>query len=270
MLIAEITRMNTTNVHVQVTEFGRIAADLDAITSVADEALWRDAAAVLRERIYVVDGGTVRVRIDWSPLAEQDGAETLHLDCEVLDERARPTRPDAASFVELFLHDAFLVLNLAVPGSMSGSFVTLSGDEFRSSEVTLSARVFEYGARTIDVLPLRDVLRWYDALELGASQIAIGGVAKALFHLLHLARHDEDEATSIVRLGHALAGLDVEFDESFAEVYRTQTNGAAPLFHPMANDALDPRVDELSFEWTEVADRAGSTLVKVLQARIRR
>ena len=269
MLIAEITMMNRTNVHVQVTDFGRLAADLDALTGAAQDALWRAAGEVLRERTYRTDDGAVRVRVDWSAMAQRDDEETLQLDFEVVDERARAERRDVPSFTALFLHDAFLLLNLAVPGSMSGTFVTLSADEHRSSEITLSARLFEYGARRIGVLPLRDVVRWYDGLALGASQIALGGAAKALFHLLHLARREEDEAASIVHLGHALIALDVPLEERFAELHREHTTGIAPLFHPLADDALDARIDELSMEWTEAADRAAATLVGALQARIK-
>lgn len=269
MLIAEITKMNATKVHVQVTEFGRIAADIDAVIGAAEDVLWREAIEVLRERTYASHDGVVQVRVDWSVMTERDQEETLQLEFEVIDERVRADRRDAPSFVELFLHDAFLLLNLAVPGSMSGTFVTLSGHEHRASEITLSARVFEYGARRVDALPLRDVVRWYDGLAIGASQIAIGGVAKALFHVLHLARREEDEAASITHLGHALTALDVPLVARFGELYREHTTGSAPLFHPMADDALDSRIDELSMEWITAIDRAAATLVEALRLRIR-
>src|SRR5688572_27256368 len=189
--------MNANTLHVQLTGLVRTTANLESVTTAADIAVWRSAAEVLRERTYANEHGTVRVQVDWDPLVMRDHAddESVQFEVQVIGAGER----DAASYAALFFHDAFLMLNLAVPGSFGGTIAILSG----GSEIALSARMFEYawaassrnGSPSIDVLQLRDVVAWYDGLQLGTQQVATDGVAKALFLMLHLARREEDEST---------------------------------------------------------------------------
>jgi hypothetical protein len=274
--------MNTHTLHVQLTGLARTTANLESITNAADVAVWRSAAEVLRERAYATEDGAVRVQVDWDPLVMRDHADEgpVQFEVQVTDERAKADARDAESFAALFFHDAFLMLNLAVPGSFGGVLTILSG----GSEIALSARLFEYawaaasrndsagsrnGSPHIEPLPLPDVRAWYDALALGAQQLATDGVAKALFILLHLARRDEDESTSVVRLGQALEALEVGVAPHFFELRDAIVHGVAPVLHPLADDALDARVDDESLELVNASDFAASVVVGTLQARIR-
>jgi hypothetical protein len=277
--------MNDITLHVQLTGLARTTANLESITTAADAAVWRSAAAVLRERTYVTAGGVVRVRVDWDPLVMRDPGEeaAVQFEVQVADERRKPDARDAASFVALFFHDAFLLLNLAVPGSFGGAIDILSGDEHRASAIALNARMFEYawataarnGSSPIEPLPLPDVIAWYDALHLGTSQVATKDVAKALFLILQLARREEDESTSVIRLAQALeAVLDAgeQDDDELAQLFELRdaiVHGAAPVLHPLADDSLDELVDEESLALVNASDFAGSVLVSALQARIR-
>lgn len=263
--------MNTQTLHVQLSGHARTTANLESVTTAADIAVWRSAAEVLRERTYATEEGTVRVQVDWDPLVMRDHADDGAVQFEVrvigADDR------DAASFVALFFHDAFLALNLAVPGSFSGTITILYG----GSEIALSARMFEYawaassrnGSPPIEVLPLRNVVAWYDGLQLGTQQVATEGVAKVLFILLHLARREEDESTSVVRLGQALEALDIGAAPHFFELRDAIVHGVAPVLHPLADDALDERVDVESLELVNASDFAASVVVSALQALIR-
>jgi len=266
--------MNST-LHVQITGLGRTIANLETLTNAADAALWRSASEVLRERAYVTATGAVRVSVDWSPFVDRDD-DLVALDVHIADEREKGDSRDAASFVELFFHDLFLLLNLAVPGSFGGVIVILADGEHRASEVTLSARVFEYawatatrnGGPSIAPLPLADVIRWYDALQMGTQQIATTDVTKALFVLLQLARAEENESTSVLLLGQALEALS-EGAPQFFELRDAIVHGTAPVLHPMADDALDDRVDDASIELVNAADLAASIVVNAIQARVR-
>lgn len=260
----------TTTIHVQLSGLPRTTANLESITTAADVDVWRSAAELLRERTYATDDGAVRVRIDWDAPFE----------VQVDDERENADAGDASSFVSLFFHDAFLLLNLAVPGSFGGVLAMLSDGTHRSSEVTLSARMFEYawataernGGPVIEPLPLREVMAWYDALQIGTQQIATDGVVKALFALLHLARGEEDESMSMFRLGQALEALSIEPSSSLASFFALRNalvDGTAPVLHPLADDGLDPRVDDQSLELVNASDLAASVIVGALQARIR-
>jgi hypothetical protein len=282
ILIAEIMKMNTT-LHVQITGLGRTTANNETLTTAADEALWRSAAEELRERAYATASGVVRVSIDWRPLSEREDeavvASVVALEVQVADEREKGDPRDVVSFVELFFHDAFLLLNLAVPGSFGGVIVTLADGWHQASEVALSARLFEYawatatrnGRPSIEPLPLADVVRWYDALETGTQQLATTGVTKALFILLHLARAEENESMSILGLGQALEALQASNEAlpRFFELRDAIVHGTAPVLHPMADDALDDGIDDASIELVNAADLASSVIVSAIQELVR-
>ena len=259
--------MNTNTLHVQLTGHARTTANLESVTTAADLAVWRSAAEVLRERTYAAEDGSVRVQVDWDPLVMRDHADESPVQFEVRVSGANER--DVASYAALFFHDAFLLLNLAVPGSFGGAITILSG----ASELALSARVFEYAwaasASSIEPLPLADVVKWYDALALGATQVATDGVAKALFLLLHLARDEEDESMSVVRLGQALEALDTGATAQFFELRDAIVHGVAPVLHPLADDALDAHVDDESLQLVNASDYAASVVVSALQGLIR-
>jgi hypothetical protein len=208
---------------------------------------------VVRERVY----GAVRVTAEW----------TAHL--VLLQVAGDVDRRDAPAFVELFFHDAFLLLNLAAPGSFGGRIATRGG-ELRVRELTFDPRVFA-GANG-ERLPLDQVTRWYDALQLGTQQIASTGETIALFELLHLARAEEDEERSILRLARAAEAL-LGRPDSLRRLFELRdpiAQGRTPVFHPMHDDALDPRVEDAAREWIEIADAAAAAVTGALRDRIRR
>jgi hypothetical protein len=269
MLTAEMTTM-IANIDVRITSLGRATANLAPVTRQADAAVWREAAEVLRERIYATARGVVRVRADWSTLLER---EEVQLVVHVFDEREAADTRDAASFAELYLHDVFLLMNVAVPGSLSAALSVNGGIPFG-----LDARMFEYawvtasrnGASRIAPLLLADVVAWYDALGIGTQQMAPTAIATALFHLLHLARGDEDDVLTILRLAQAAEALELH-GAAVRKLYALRdsiVHGTAPVMHPMHDDALDPRVDHDTLDVTDAVDLAASAIVSALQEQI--
>lgn len=267
MLSPETMSMNEFAFDVRFIRNERVTADLERLATQAEAELWASADA-LRERVYA----DVQVEIDWTPLLERKRTARLHP--RVLgniDER------DAAAYVELFFHDAFLVFNLAVPGSFSG---TLTGRGLNA--IRLDAKIFEYAWVTaarndwplIDVLPLRDVIAWYDRAGIGTTQLATTAAAKALLHLLHLARIEEDEHTSVLRLSQSLEALYGDRTPTLPprifELRDAVARGTAPVVHPMHDDALDARVDAIALDFIDAADLAASLVVGELQAQVRR
>ncbi|HEY0142617.1 MAG TPA: hypothetical protein VGF48_17090 [Thermoanaerobaculia bacterium] len=243
---------------VRFNRFDRVAADLESIAEQAEATLYET----------VIRGyGDVEVEIDLAPLAEPKRSVKLSpLVRGEIDPR------DAAAYVELFFHDLFLMLNLAVPGSFSGIVSSP-----RTNELRFDARVFEYAWVTaarndwpyVDTLPLRDVMRWFEAQQLGTAQIATTGTARALVHLLHLARHEEDETASVTRLAQALEGLGAEVPADVDELRDAIARGTARLIHPMHDDSFDDSLDAMALDFTDAADLAASLVVSALQSRIR-
>jgi hypothetical protein len=225
------------------------------------EIVLGDAAPeqVVRERAY----GAVRVSATWPdalvPPVIRVAVE-VHGDVD---------RKDAPAYAELFFHDVFLLLNLASPGSFGGT-ITITGGELRVRELTFDPRVFAYAA-PFATLRLTDVVRWYDSVTLGTQQIASPGVATALVQLLYLARSPERDDESIVRLAIAAEAV-VARDHIPARLLTLRddiAHGRVPMIHPMHDDSLDPRVEDATREWIELADTAACLVIGALQERIR-
>jgi hypothetical protein len=212
---------------------------------------------VVRERVY----GGVRVSAEW--LAQLAAPEVR----VALEVRGDLEPRDAPAYVELFFHDVFLLLNLASPGSFGGT-ISISGGELRVRELTFDPRVFTYAA-PLATLPLADVVAWYDGLHLGTQQVASGGIATALVQLLHLARGPECDEDSVMRLAIAASALDVQPPRRLFELRDDIAHGRVPMLHPMHDDALDPRVEDATREWIEVADATAHLVIGALQERVR-
>ncbi|HET7434734.1 MAG TPA: hypothetical protein VFN10_08485 [Thermoanaerobaculia bacterium] len=213
-------------------------------------------AEVVRERVY----GAVRVVAEWPrdlSAAEPRFAVTVSGEVD---------RKDAPAYVELFFHDVYLLMNLASPGSFDGT-VSISGGELRVRELTFSARLFSNAERR---LPLERVVAWYESLGIGARQVATAGAAVAVFEVLHLARREEDDEESIIRLARAVEAV-VGRPESLQRLFTLRdeiVQGHAPAYHPMHDDALDPLVLDATEEWIETADAAAGALIAALQAQV--
>jgi hypothetical protein len=260
------------NFDIEITRAERLAADPDPETTAA---IWTAAATALATRSYRTDTGMVRVHAAWPRFTEEP---TIRFPLRVADERQPADPRDLPAFVELFFHDAFLICNIAVPGSFSGTIST-SGEHHRVRELTLSAAVFELasitaarnGAPRIRPLPLPNVIAWFDSLALDAHQLATTPIARALFHLLHLARTPDGDAMSLLRLTQAVEALGTPMPAAVLAIRDAIAYGTAPLFHPMHDDAIDPSIEEeSSMDWIDAADVAASILVSELQTKVRR
>jgi hypothetical protein len=198
----------------------------------ADE-FFRSAWSALRERAY----GSILVQADWAPLASDE--DIVQIEVTVIGEL---DPRDISAYVELFFHDAFLLFNIALPGSFGGA-ITISGGEFRVNDLSFDAAPFACGASS---MPLSEVAAWYPA---GTNQIAAAPMQIVLFHLLHIGRGGHDEWMQRARLNECLKALGI--NESIDEI---------PVTHPMHDESLDERIDDAA---SDVVDRA---MVRVLTA----
>jgi hypothetical protein len=225
----------------------------DAEISLADVAL----VDVVRVRAY----GGVSVTAQWPG---ELAAPEIRVALEVTGD-LEPR--DAPAYVELFFHDIFLLLNLASPGSFGGA-IAISSSGLRVRELSFDPRLFAYAA-PLGTLPLTDVIRWYDGLDLGTRQLATDGAAVALVQLLHLACGPEREEESILRLAAATDALSQTPQARLAELRDDIARGRTPVIHPMHDDALDPRVEGATRDWLEVADAAAHMVIDALQQKVK-
>jgi len=212
----------------------RFSAEVARQTRVPNAVeFFREAAAVLSDRAY----GDILVQADWTPLASDD--DVVRMDVTVIGDLAPR---DAPAYVELFFHDAFLLFNIALPGSFGGA-ITISGGEFRMNDLSFDAAPFACGA---SLMPLAEVVAWHRA---ETNQIASTPMQNVLFHLLHIGHGGHDEWMQRARLNACLQAL--EIDEPLAEM---------AVIHPMHDESLDDCIDDAA---TEIIDRA---MVRVLTA----
>lgn len=216
-------------------------------------------AELVRERAY----GPVYVTAEWP-------AELATPEVRVaLEVRGAPDHRDAPAYAELFFHDAFLLMNLASPGSFDGT-IAIAGGDLRMRPLSFSARLFAV-ARELETIPLRRVTTWWDALAVGTRQIASSAEEVASFELLQLARAEEDEEVAILRLARAAEAL-LGRTDSLQRLFTLRdeiASGQTPSYHPMHDDALDADVEDATAEWIEVTDHAAILIIRELQKRIR-
>jgi hypothetical protein len=259
MLVAEIMTMNHVTFTAEIARSSRVTADIDARH---DELLWRSAADVLAHREYGTDAGAVLVQTDWRPMQSSD--EIVQTVITLTSEPARAHARDLPSVVERYFHDAFLLLNIAVPGVFGGVIAT-SGGEFRVEELTFDASLFEYAwvsamrSSTPQAAPLDlgEVRAWYDALGIGTREVAESAIEKVLYHCLHMAR-STDEWARRVRLTLCLEALEIANDD-LRSVLDTRN---APVLHPAHE------LDES--EVTIATDQAMALVLSRIQADVRR
>jgi hypothetical protein len=215
----------------------RFSAEVARQTRVPNAVdFFRGAADSLRDRAY----GNILVQADWTPLASDD--DIVRIDVAVIDAEDRLAAHDVPAYVELFFHDAFLLFNIALPGSFGGA-ITLTGGEFRVNDLSFDAAPFACGASSI---PLAEVVAWHRP---ETNQIAATPMQTVLFHLLRIGRGGHDEWMQRARLNECLKALGIE--ESLEEI---------AVIHPMHDETLDACVDDAA---TDIVDRA---MVRVLMA----
>lgn len=229
------------NEHRFTAEVARHARDAGAA-----KELWTSATTSLQERTYATPKGIVRVTTDWRPLAAEE--DVVRIDVTVIDENGHLAPRDVPSFVEIFFYDAFLLFNIALPGSFSAA-ITVSGGELRVNELTFDAAPFAAGVST--AIPLNDVVTWYRG---GTEQIASTPMQKVLFHLLHIGCNGADEWTLCARLDACLKELGI-----------SEPSREASIIHPMHDEALDERLDDSAME---PIDRAMTRVMTAVQQAV--
>jgi hypothetical protein len=201
----------------------------------------RPAAAItpisLPERSY----GGIRVRAGWAPLDSDD--DIVRIDVNVIDDEGRLSAREVPAYVELFFHDVFLIVNIAVPGSLGG-VITVTGGDYRVNDLSFDASPFACGITSS--IPLEEVASWYPS---GTEQVASTPMQTVLLHLLQIGRGGHDEWMLRARLDacHRALGIDEPIEE-------------VAVVHPMRDESLNSRLDDRA---TEVVDRA---MVRVLTA----
>jgi hypothetical protein len=182
------------------------------------------------------------------------------------------------------MHDIFLIMNLANPGSCDFDRVKFRrrGNERPSyHQVSLSEIQFDISCLnglegawpSPTTLPLKDVVAWFSQIRSGLNQVPQNRIEKVLFALLHIA-NQELSATTVIWLFHSLETLlDTKPGENFRvlvdrirlllepsepelkvlnkkmralyDLRSAFVHGGLEVSHPLHNEMLDKRVSVL-------------------------
>ncbi|WP_175626137.1 MULTISPECIES: hypothetical protein [Oxalobacteraceae] len=267
--------------------------------------LWENLPASICERTYQHEKRIITVQVEWtavvellrqqykissllhktSRISQQDLAilfKTQEVPCRVTISGdtaiEKGVNSHYQSFVECFLYDVFLILNLSVPGSADFYNVGFIDTDKSFKSLQLSAYYLELlsqdkspdwpKAKTIDVT---QVEHWYNGIHRPTAQVAENPVESALFSLLHICRSRGEpgdivwifygfESLFKTRVGENFSALVERIslllspDEKQKAVLRKQlrkmydfrssfVHGGLQVIHPMHHDGLDDRIN---------------------------
>ena len=312
--------------------FLRAHDDHNDIIDAAIKDFWRNPPQQLTHRTYEHEGHTIHVHIDWRPflrnlnrlatLFDTSQENNKYSSAEkwlkkvispvkfkssvsIKDKiRDNQLRVQPHFFLEMFIHEVFLIANLSVPGSVS---FRGSVDQGRfSSEITLDGSVFELAwMHALDgrwpaneALSRQDVLGWFKSLNLSCKQLPESGIEKALYALLHIAKNDQ-QIESIVWIFHGLEGLvssnpggnfsamirrlsailDLKSSQQkilkkrLTEMYQMRSafvHGGYAVPHPLCNEVVDKRLDDQLGKLYGLITFGVALLVATLQVLIKK
>jgi len=274
-------------------------------------SFWKSMPGALKQRIYRLESGdAASVRMDPAPLhalyrsranvhararssarsgrVTQTAWRVFFRETPVPIEVALQGRHPKSSydwyapfFAETYLHDLFLVTNLALPNSASFNNVkvTKKGEHSRSpSQLYLSNFYFAQAVVEPDQWPnlvtldAASVASWFEKVRSGCSQIPENPLEKALFALLHLCKNHhgpedavwtfcafeslfqtraaENFATLVDRISMVLNANEKQRDSlqhKLRDLYDYRSSfvqGELETVHPMHCDSMDQRIGD--------------------------
>lgn len=296
--------------------------------------LWTEACDLLRRHEVTSPSGLVTIEIDWQPVVSQlrqhyevmkrlyaaAGTPEAYTIAEAFDHEAITIPVVAASadlqtdrrwfagaVLQCVLHDVFLAMNLAAPGSCNFYHAKLlSHDPIGHQDLELSEFLFDLAYLngrdgkwpTPKLLPLDIVLRWMSCVRSGTAQIPRNPSEKVLFAMLHMAQL-ENSPVNLVWLFYALETLldakpgqnlstvtercvllleadkkQVKFlKRNLREMYNIRSafvHGGLQVLHPMHNEGLELGVEEEYLRIAEPSEFGFQLLLTLVQATIER
>ena len=203
-------------------------------------------------------------------------------------------------YIDVYLHELFLILNLSIPGSVS-----LFQTKYRGREIDIDNYFFanslewsnEINWLTIAHIPIQDVATWYKSLNIGIRQISNTNLERVIFSLLHVCNDECASPNGLIWLAHSLESLfqspknsigttmisraykilgepnvnSKKIKKMFNEFYDLRSryvHGEFNIHHPSFNNILDDDIDEYYNKITPSYTIGFSIIVACLQLMI--
>lgn len=267
--------------------------DVDLEFERSVEKLWGSLPPVLCNRTYLHEGCEVTVSVDWSPvhahfieqLSPSEDENWWEAKVRVpaavkISGRNKMSTQDwyMPFFVESYLYDLFIVLNLALPGAADFfNFTVEAARPIHATRLELSAYYYEAAFRKSDQWPPlfaidpQTVSAWYSHVRSGFGQVPETPVERAMFAMLHVCRSSgrpedivwlfyafeslfqtrvgENYSTLVERIS-LLLGPNSEQEKYLRKNLRAMydfrssfVHGGLQVIHPMHQESMDERVD---------------------------
>jgi hypothetical protein len=299
--------------------------------------VWEAIAPIVRERKYQHDGCDIRVQVDWEPI-HLLLAENLKNSLDLISEPtpgmvkkiyiremspeeiqvANANREKSISayveisgqnelskysfFVETYLYDLFLILNLTLPGSAEFHNITIRRSGYPTDNLCLSSYAWWDAYQEKDQWPLlnsidpRTVVAWYYSIRRGFAQVPETPIERAIFALFHVCQSDgrpEDmiwlfygfESFFQTRVGENFSALvdrlililrpnneqEKQLRKQLREMYEFRSSfvhGGLSVIHPMHREDMDKRIDAQYRRITELSKYGSRLLLACLQRYI--
>ncbi len=263
-----------------------------------------EISQVISEAKFQSDEGPINLLVDWNAAIENyfQYDPFLSIPCKVQSHTDHIGPNDY--YIEYFLHQVFLALNLSSPGCCTFHGTTIHRDD--SPEVwKTSLNLNGYSGTpytlssgdlwpVISFIPLADTWYWLQSLNPGMQQIAQTRVEKALFAMLYVSKDDDLNPGRLIWLAHALEAL---FDtpelgiskalksriflvlgkpashskkikgaiDSFYKLRSSFVHGGLDIAHPLGNPALHQEIDKFENRILKEANLAISIIWATLQ-----
>lgn len=290
--------------------------------------MWASIPESISKRIYFHDGVEIVVSANWEPAqiiaseANRIAQKSISESKEGLFKWLEPFPSDLEVpikvimngendllnlewypifFVDNYLYDLFLILNLALPGS--ADFMNLRIQSDASKETTSPTRLSPYYFHaahakkedwpSLSEIKVSTIETWYSLVRKNISQIPQSPLERALFSTLHVCRSD-GRPEDIIWIFHALESLlQTRVGENFSalverltlilspdakqesvmrkklrEMYNHRSSfvhGGLDIIHPMHNEVIDPRAGDAYSSTVELSEYGIKLLLACFQ-----
>ncbi len=323
--------MTVTRLGFSFRNVGRTSDDEWEIVEPALLDFWTKESDYISEFDYTHQGCNVKVRLDWRPYTSQYikqtefwhpirlGQREIHESdyknisgsciCQATVEVAGTNELAkhswyAAHFLQVALYDAFIIANIALPGSLDlYSAKIWKQDDHDKTELRLSSYLMERGwieslrekFPKLDRTPVRIVRNWHSILGTNGKLRAETSLQRAIFCLYYLGHSDNHidgliwvfyglEALLQTKIGENISGmlrrisllLDMnerdrtKLRKHLKHAYDLRSafvHGGYVIDHPIHNEVMDPEIDKAYGEALEL-QRFGITLIVALLQKL--
>lgn len=294
---------------------------------------WKSAIRRLSGRSYQHNGYDIEVKIDWAPLARRlirdhkllipvrtyqpskvdwfaklDKPLYLAATCSIVgDSDFDGYQWYPGFFVEYFLYEIFMIVNLSCPGVAEFyNFEIQRTDQTQSQRLQLSAFYFdEWMVATLEgegpvarIIKADEVIDWFRKVNPAVTQKAENSTQRAIYALYQICRSEGDisiilwlfnalESLLGTRVGENFSGLTrraailLELDEKekrllskkLRELYDLRSafvHGGYEVTHPLHSESIDPRLDDDYLRIIRLSSYGFGVLGALLQSMILR